>query len=418
METIRFINNLLVIVFSFCYAYQFIYLLVPFFKKRRLRDAAAVHNYAVLISARNEEAVIGQLIESIKRQDYPSDKIHVFVVADNCSDNTAGAARNAGAVVWERFDRNQVGKGYALDFLLGKIGASYPKEYFDGFFVFDADNLLDEHYITEMNKTFSEGYRIITSYRNSKNYGSNWISAGYSLWFIRNRSISTSPGCSLARAAPFRETGFLVSRDIIEKNDGWKFFLLTEDIEFSVHSVLEGERIAYCASAVLYDEQPVKFSQSWSQRLRWAKGFLQVFSKYGARLIKSIFSKKCFACFDMAMTIMPFILLTMISVFINLAAAGVGLYLDKDIDILIVSLWETVRNAYLILFALGVLTVITEWRNIHSTARKKILYLFTFPIFLLTYIPISSVALFKNVEWTPIQHSEVKTLAEVRGNGR
>ena len=418
METIRLVNNLLAIAFTICYAYQFFYLLVPFFKKRRQQKTASYHNYAVLISARNEEAVIGQLIESIKKQDYPAEKIQVFVVADNCSDNTAEAAREAGAVVWERFSRRQVGKGFALDFLLGKIRASYPEEFFDGFFVFDADNLLDEHYITEMNKTFSEGHRIITSYRNSKNYGSNWISAGYSLWFIRESKFLNESRMLLGTSCAVSGTGFLVHRDVIEKNDGWKFFLLTEDIEFSVHSVLEGERIAYCASAVLYDEQPVKFSQSWSQRLRWAKGFLQVFGKYGARLIKSIFSRRCFACFDMAMTIMPVILLTMITIFINVSAAAVGLYLDKDIDILLVSLWETVRNAYLVLFGLGVVTVITEWRRIHSPTREKIKYLFTFPIFLLTYIPISSVALFKNVEWKPIQHTEVKTLAEVRGNGR
>lgn len=55
--------------------------------------------------------------------------------------------------------------------------------------VFDADNLLSEDYISRMNETFSDGYRIITSYRNSKNYGDNWISAGYALWFLRRGKI-------------------------------------------------------------------------------------------------------------------------------------------------------------------------------------------------------------------------------------
>ena len=69
--------------------------------------------------------------------------------------------------------------------MLGKIAADYPKDRFDGFFVFDADNVLSPNYITEMNKTFSQGYETITSYRNSKNYGDNWITAGYALWFLR-----------------------------------------------------------------------------------------------------------------------------------------------------------------------------------------------------------------------------------------
>ena len=47
------------------------------------------HKYAVIIAARNEELVIGQLIKSIKNQKYPEKLIDIFVVADNCTDNTA-----------------------------------------------------------------------------------------------------------------------------------------------------------------------------------------------------------------------------------------------------------------------------------------------------------------------------------------
>ncbi|HBV51616.1 MAG TPA: N-acetylglucosaminyltransferase, partial [Clostridiales bacterium] len=100
------------------------------------------------------------------------------VVADNCTDGTAEAALAQGAHVYRRFHNTRIGKGYALDFLIQNIYGDFGKQYFDGFFVFDADNLLAENYITEMNKIFSEGFRIVTSYRNSKNYGDNWISAG------------------------------------------------------------------------------------------------------------------------------------------------------------------------------------------------------------------------------------------------
>ena len=58
---------------------------------------------------------------------------------------------------------------------------------------------------------------------------------------------------------------------------GWKYHLLTEDIEFSTDSIIHGRRIAYCPTAMLYDEQPLTFRDSWNQRFRWAKGFYQVF---------------------------------------------------------------------------------------------------------------------------------------------
>ena len=87
----------------------------------------------------------------------------------------------------------------------------------------------------------------------------------------------------------------------MESTNGWKFHLLTEDIEFSVHHILQGRKIGFCADAVLYDEQPVTFRQSWRQRLRWARGFLQVFRKYGFGLVKGI-GKGHFSCYDMSMT--------------------------------------------------------------------------------------------------------------------
>jgi cellulose synthase/poly-beta-1,6-N-acetylglucosamine synthase-like glycosyltransferase len=171
-----------------------------------------------------------------------------------------------------------------------------------------------------------------------------------------------------------------------------------------------------CKTAVLYDEQPTSFRQSWNQRLRWAKGFLQVVGKYGARRVKSIVSRRSFASYDMTMTIMPAMLLTLCGVLSTFVAVFVGVALGADVSQAVRSLVLTAVNAYLLLFAIGLITCISEWKMIHCRAASKIRYLFSFPLFLFTYIPIAFVALFKKVDWKPIRHSEVKTLAEVRGN--
>ena len=264
-----------------------------------------------------------------------------------------------------------------------------------------------------MNKMFDNGYRIITSYRNSKNYGQNWITAGYSLWFLREAKFLNNPRMKLKTSCAISGTGFLVSADIIRNNGGWIHHLLTEDIEFTVHSIINGEKIGYCENAVLYDEQPSTFHQSYLQRLRWSKGFYQVLRNYGKNLLSGIF-KRSFSCYDLLMTIMPAMLLTLISTVMNVIAIPVGI-ISKSVYLptLLKTLGETFSSFYMVFFLLGAITTITEWKQIHCSSLKKILYAFTFPIFMATYIPISIISLFKKVKWEPIKHTVAKTPSEI-----
>ena len=404
IETVKYINLIAGLLFFVLYFYQFIYLLVPYIKKEEPHKPVKMHRYAVLISARNEENVISTLVDSIHRQSYPQELIDVYVIADNCTDKTAEMAQNAGAIVFVRNDMDNVGKGYALDYALHRIFKEKGEDFYDGFMVFDADNILDTDYIKSMNQTFSDGHRIITSYRNSTNYGTNWISAGYALWYIRESKFLNYSRMLLHTGCAISGTGFLVHKDVIKRIGGWKFFLLTEDIEFSIANAMAGEKIAYCKDAILYDEQPVTFKQSWTQRLRWARGFLQVFGKYGTKLIKSIFTKKSTTCYDMAMTILPMIFMTLFIFVVNAFGLIAGAYNGEDWQSLAWTLFQWVRNGYIMLFAIGALTAIAENKRIHTSGWKKFLYLFTFPIFLFTYLPISIVAIFKNVTWEPTEH--------------
>lgn len=403
-------------MFTLCYAYQFFYLFVGLLKGEQKFKAVREHKFAAVISARNERDVIGQLISSIKSQNYPKDKLDVFVIADNCTDDTAQVAREAGAIVYERFNKVQVGKGYALDWLFKIIDRDHKDAGYEGYMIFDADNILDVNYVSEMNKVFDNGYDILTSYRNSKNFDSNWISAAYSLWFLREARYLNNSRMQLGTSCAISGTGFLVGANVIEENGGWIHHLLTEDIEFTCDSVSKGMKIGYASKAVLYDEQPTKFSQSYTQRLRWAKGFYQVFANYGGKLLKGVL-KGSFSCLDMFMTVMPAMLLTLLSVLINVVAIPVAIATDApETAILVQALIQTLVNFYGLFFILGLLTAITEWDQIHCVWYKKVLYLFTFPVFMLSYVPIAIIALFKKVEWKPIKHSVVRTLDEVRSN--
>lgn len=406
MQAIPYINFIIAVAFMLCYSYQIFYIFYSLIHKPKTGKKKIKHRYGVMICARNEEQVIPHLIDSIKKQTYDQSLIDIYVVSDNCTDSTAEVAEKAGARVFVRRNREKVGKGYAMEFLYDSITAEKGEDYYDGYFVFDADNLLDENYIAEMNKSFSDGARIVTGYRNSKNYGTNWISAGYALWFLRESRYLNNSRALLGVSAAVSGTGFLFHRDIIKRCGGWKYFLLTEDIEFTADNILNGEKVGYCHSAVLYDEQPTSFKQSWHQRMRWAKGYLQVFKKYGTRLVKGLFSKSAFSCFDMIMTIMPAVMLTTLSVILNLTSMLVAVILNNgEVLTVLFSVLESLMNTYLLLFGIGVVTGITEWKKIGCRVYKKILYLFTFPLFMLTYIPISITAFFKKVEWRPVKHN-------------
>ena len=418
MQTLKTINLILAGVFFLCYAYQFFYIPTALLRSPRPHGPARKHRFAVLICARNEQTVLADLLQSLKNQTYDPSCMTVFVMADNCTDGTAALARQQGAVVYERHNLQQVGKGYALEQLLRCIRTDYPAG-FDGYFVFDADNVLRPDYIEQMNRTFSDGYEVVTSYRNSKNYGDNWISAGYALWFLRESRYLNGARHLLGVSCAVSGTGFLFSRAVLEQAGGWPFHLLTEDIEFSAWNIIRGTRIGFCRDAMLYDEQPVTFRQSWRQRMRWARGYLQVFARHGRGLARGALAGH-FSCFDMMMNIMPAVVLTAASLGVYGGMVALGLLHGSGVLLALRGLAGLAGGMYGTLFVLGAITTATEWRKIRATTGKKLLYTLTFPLFMLTYIPISFAALFRRVEWKPIVHTvrADDCLPELTGRGR
>ena len=151
MTPIVAFNTIVGVVFTLCFLYQVVYFFVGLFHGEvKIDPAKKQHSYAFFIAAHNEEAVIANLVKSIKDQDYPSELIDIFVVADACTDNTAQAARDAGAIVYERNDLSRKGKSWVMDYGFDRILKEYPGKH-EAFFIFDADNLLSRDYVTIMN---------------------------------------------------------------------------------------------------------------------------------------------------------------------------------------------------------------------------------------------------------------------------
>lgn len=413
LSVLQHINTIVGLFFLVCYFYQLLYVPVALWRRHRVVVNAPLRRYAVLISARNEEAVLPQLIDSLMRQDYPSEYLDVYVVADNCTDNTAGAAREAGAIVYRRNDSLHVGKGYALNFLLSRIREERGDQYYDGYFVFDADNLLSSDYISRMNEVFGAEYPVVTSYRNSKNYGDNWISAGYGLWFLRDAAFLNEPRTRLGLSAVVSGTGYVFSREVMLRCNGWPFHSLSEDTEFTVHCMLEGIKIGYCGEAELFDEQPTQLGQSIRQRMRWVRGNALVLLRKGGDLAKSAAGKNGMSCLDLLLSMAPAIILTIFGVAGGALASGLELLSGGRLLPMLAGMAMSFAVPYLLLFAAGAITTVTQWKRIHASSWKKILYTLTFPIFMATYVPITVLALLRRVEWKPIQHRAAISVQEL-----
>ncbi|KAB7790580.1 glycosyltransferase family 2 protein [Bifidobacterium leontopitheci] len=385
--------------------YQAFYIIMSLFSKPvRFPDAPMDKRYAVLISARNEQDVIGNLIHCLHSQTYPSRLIDIWLVADNCTDDTAKVARDLGCHVVERHNLEQIGKGYALTYLLGHMIDTGVADDYDAYFVFDADNKLDPHYVEEMNKAFQSGFRILTSYRNSVNLADNWVSSGSALWFIRESRFLNNSRMILGSSCHVGGTGFMFSREVMKRNKGWKFHLLTEDLEFTMDSILHGDRIGYCGTAVLYDEQPVTFRQSWRQRLRWSKGFLQVFRYYGMALVKRAVRERDFSSVDFTLLLCPFTLLGMIRIALGLLFAAFG-FVTWPSQLTSVSGWLSgIVTTVLTMMVIAAITVVAERDHIGATNKELFAYVLSFPIYMLSYVPISFQAIFSKAQWKPIVH--------------
>lgn len=419
MTPIVIFNTIVGLVFSVCFLYQVVFFFIGLIRGQvKIPPAKKQHTYAFFIAAHNEEAVIANLVKSIKDQDYPSELIDVFVVADACTDNTAQAAREAGAIVYERNDLSRKGKSWVMDYGFDRILREYPGKH-EAFFIFDADNLLSRDYVTIMNDAFDQGYLALTSYRNSKNFGSSWISSAYATWFIREARYLNNARMICHTSCAVSGSGYLVSAKLIEGMKGWDFHTLTEDIQFSTFCAIHGVRIGY-APAEFFDEQPVTLKASIKQRMRWTKGFYQVLFTYGRHMFKSIGKFHRFAAYDMLMVVGPAMLLTLMCLLVNVTFIAVGslshgfLATDAEIEMAIGSIIMMLAYMYGTFFVMGLSTTITEWRHIHCPQKWRIFTnLFTFPLFMFTYVPLTVAALFLKVDWVPTPHDVSVTLDEV-----
>lgn len=371
-----------------------------------LPDHEDTTRIAAVIAARNEAAVVPQLVKSLMEQDYPRALCDVYVIPNNCTDDTESAALAAGAKIL-RCSEPVRRKGDALRQAFGQLSAGGQ---YDAYCVFDADNLVDPGFFHQVNNACRAGFDAAQGFRDSKNPFDSWLAGGTSVFYWFMSRVFNESRARLGLNCHLNGTGFMLT-DATVKRLGFQTHTLTEDLEYTGQCALGDLRIGWMPRARVYDEQPIAFRDSAVQRRRWTAGSLQCTRRYAARLL----GKRTPCSLDIGClftgNLMNYVGLISAVVsavkFRPLLAAHPGAALAFGAAYL-AALWlACMAGAALILRAEGRL------------CRESLPTVCLFPLFILSWMPINLYACFTPPpRWRMVKHTRSVALEDVRRDGR
>lgn len=387
------------------------YLFLSFFGIIRIKDKETFDpekSFALIVAAHNEEMVIENIVHSLKMLDYPEELYDIFVIADNCTDNTAKRARYAGALVYERVNKDLRGKGYALEWMFSNI-FKMEKQY-DAVVVFDADNLVSKGFLKEMNNKLCKGFEVVQGYLDSKNPKDTWITGSYSIAFWTSNRMFQLSRSNIKLSNQLGGTGFCIKTETL-KELGWGATCLTEDLEFTCKLVINGRKVGWAHDAVIYDEKPLTLGQSWAQRKRWMQGFADVSSRYFFKLMKKAITEFDFVAFDCALyTIQPIVII-LLGIAMILNSIHYFISAPAMISAAIASMQSTsFKMIKLGSILVGILQFIyTPFILVleKKLSPKIFFYYLIYPIYAVTWLPISIQGIMNrnNKEWAHTAHT-------------
>ena len=383
--------SIIIIYFSY-----FIFICIGLFKKKTdIIIKNKKNKFAILIAARNEEKVIYNLIKSLNKQKYPNALYKIYVILNNCTDNTKDIVLKTNANILEVNNINS--KGEALKYAYNYLSNDNS---IDAYVIFDADNIVDNNFLNSMNESLNNGYNVVQGFRKTKNINDNWLSSSYAIMYYIQGLFINKARFNLGKSAFLNGTGFMVKKSVIDKH-GFNPKTITEDIEFTMMCAINNEKIAYNENALFYDEQVVNLKDSIKQRKRWSFGTIKCLKYYFKPLVINIFKNKSFICLDVIMFYLTVFM--QIIIFITFIISLLFILLNNNITSVYYSLFIS-----LILLLSGIILRIYLIKHYDNNIIDNIGGILIFDLFLLSWLPINLICLFKkNCTWDQIKHNRV-----------
>ena len=372
MIIIEFLIKSLLILLALPAGYLLMSTIASYLFKKEETISNQFLTIGVLIPAHNEEEGIKKTLENILASDYPANRFEIFVVADNCTDATAQNAREAGAQVFERFDKHKRGKGEALDWFLKNCQENYRGT--NAITIIDADVCPDKSYLREISASLSNpDIKTVQAFNGVSNPQAGWRTALIDAAFNVFNHLRMAGSFRMSGSAILRGNGMGFRTELL-RHYGWPSHSIVEDIEFTLLLLKDGINVHYNPDAVIRSEMVTSGKNASSQRNRWEGGRFMLVKKMSLPLFK-LFKEShdfryLYAFAELA--IPPLSILVML---FTLATAG-SILLDTVWQVLAASFW-TILCLYLASGQIQRKAPLSTW-----------LYLATAPLYVLWKIPI------------------------------
>ena len=382
------------------YAGYYLITSIGIFKKRKKvtnNNDDKKNFFAVFIAARNEENVIGKLIDSLKKQSYPSEYFDIYVIVNNCTDNTAIEAKKAGAKVISCTEKVST-KGEVLKYTFDLFKDNNK---IDAYAIFDADNIVHHDFLAKMNDMINSGYSVAQGFRDTKNISDNWLTSSYAILYYFQSLFLNESRYNMGKSSFLNGTGFVIKKEVIDKH-GFNPKTVTEDVEFTAMCAINNEKIGFATDAITYDEQTNSFDVSWKQRKRWSFGTMECLREYFPTLLKKGIKERNFECFDVGLfylSVISHVVFNLLPIFllINIIIHFDSLTFDN-------MLYKIIFIVISYLF--GVVVRIILLKRYNKSFKDNIGGVLLFDLFVISWLPINFICLFiKSCNWDSIKHN-------------
>lgn len=359
-------------------------------------------HFCVLIPARDESKVIEELLISLLNQTVNITCKDIYIIVETEDDKTIDIVKRYNMNYFVRKKLHLKTKGYALEEMVEYLVDE--NIYYDCYFIFDADNVLDKSFIEEMLVDFKKGYSVSTGYRALKNK-THFFPIVSGLTFLLVNELRNKHSLKYDGNIILSGTGYYIHGDLIKKWRTFPFHSLTEDYESSLYYTLHNISTHYNEKAIFYDEQPKSYKQSITQRSRWIKGYFKNWFAYFKKLKKrkSEKSSNYGSVTEMLIGIFPLGCLILSIIFFLLYEIILG---NLYMFVLILGF----VYVFLVFLTIYLLSIFSKKEKISK--KNYLITVFYHPIFLISYIHAFFKSLNRNLGWEKIIHESKFTKSD------
>lgn len=363
-----------------------------------LRDRVASTRFMIVIPAHDEVNVIKATVSRLLAINYPSHLFTVHIIADHCSDNTAQAARQAGAFVHERNEGPRSGKGAALSWIFQKI---LKDQQCDAVVIFDADTRVDAEYLRVMDWRLAQGPKVIQGQHIIRNPEAGLFPALTWAMFLVDNRFQNLGRSNLGGSAKNMGDSICFRKDVLLEL-GWGEGL-TEDYDLRNKLLLNGIRIVYEPAAIGYGEAPITWNRARAQRARWLRGTHDSGQNYIKQLFTEGLERSDFAMLDGAIqgSFPSYSTLSLLSLIFLLIQIPINYFIRHSLLASLMIAWAALVAVLLIYPLFGLALERAPFRAYAA--------IFLGPYFIIWRTWLAFVSRFgrKQVTWVRTEHSKV-----------